>query len=74
MANELYLVTTEPGLRMVICARDQITLGHEYPWCTCDDAKVRCIGVALPGEPAGILCVDDDVEYNDYPGQEVNRG
>ena len=68
MANELYLVTWgEFGERnrLVVSAKSESWLESTYSWMTHDDVDVRCIGVALPDEPIGVLCVDIRVSTRD---------
>ena len=70
MANELYLVTWgDHGARhrVVISARSEDHLRNVYSWRGDSHIEVKCIGIALPGEPTGIICasIQDEDEDED---------
>lgn len=57
MANELYLVTwgiLGDRYRAIINAESEEHLRNTYPWHS--DSEIKCIGIALPGGPTGIIC------------------
>ena len=71
MANELYLVTW--GVhgarhRVVISAKSEDHLRNVYSWhgdSHIENIEIKCIGIALPGEPAGIICASVQDEDED---------
>ena len=73
MANELYLVTWgDHGTRRraVISAESENRLRNIYSWRGDPHIEIKCIGIALPGEPAGIIC---SVPWNEN-NEEDERG